>query len=162
MKVIYIRADRCLGCKTCEVECRIAHTHAEEKNLFAAVDQTPPPKRRLFVEQGEKGKTPVVCRHCEEAPCIVDCISGSIYRDEQGFVRRKKERCMGCWSCIMACPFGVVVRDADAHIAVKCDHCPDLDTPACVAGCPTNALQLVDVDSLPQERRKELLLKKEV
>ncbi len=160
MEVIYVRPDRCVGCKTCEIECRIAH--AEEKNLFAAINQDRPPKRRLFVEQDKSGKTPVLCRHCEEAPCIADCISGSLYRDEKGIVRRKKERCIGCWSCIMACPFGVIVRDADTHIAVKCDQCHDLDIPACVAGCPTKALQLVDVDSLPKERRKKLLLKKEV
>ena len=159
MELIYVHADRCLGCKTCEIECRIAH--AEEKKLFAAVSQSHPPKRRLFVEQNKEIKSPILCRHCEEAPCIVDCISGSIYRDKNGFVQRKKERCIGCWSCIMACPFGVVVRDADAHIVVKCDHCPDLEIPACVAGCPTHALELIDVDELPKERRKELLLRKE-
>ena len=83
MEVIYVRADRCVGCKTCEIECRIAHAD-NEKTLFAAVSQARPPRRRLFVEQGEKGKAPVICRHCEEAPCIVDWSSDVCSSDLQG------------------------------------------------------------------------------
>jgi carbon-monoxide dehydrogenase iron sulfur subunit len=157
MQAIYVRQDRCLGCKSCEIACRVAH--AKEKTLAAAVSQSSPPQRRLFVEQQGGTKAPVLCRHCEDAPCVAACITGCLYKDARGFVLRRKERCIGCWSCILACPFGVISRDAERHLAVKCDRCHKKEVPACVAACPTKALQLVDVNALCKERRMEAVLR---
>jgi carbon-monoxide dehydrogenase iron sulfur subunit len=145
-----------MGCRSCEIGCAVQHS--KDKNLFSAVLQSPPPKKRLFVEQAEGIKMPVICRHCEDAPCLRACISGCLYKDEKGFVRRRKERCIGCWTCIMVCPFGVITRDKDARIAVKCDRCHKLDVPACVNACPTGALVLKDVDELSADKRKKVLL----
>jgi carbon-monoxide dehydrogenase iron sulfur subunit len=52
------------------------------------------------------------------------------------------EKCVGCWSCIMVCPIGAIKRNEESHQALKCDHCPDLETPACITACPTGALVL--------------------
>lgn len=156
MNAIFVRADRCMGCKSCEIGCAVQHSKG--KSLFSALLESPPPMKRLFVEQADGLRMPVLCRHCEDAPCLNACISGCLYRDEKGFVRRRKERCIGCWTCIMLCPFGVVTRDGEKHIAVKCDRCHKLDVPACVSACPTKALVLVDLDEVPREKRKKLLL----
>lgn len=114
--------------------------------------------KRLFVESTDEMRMPIICRHCEDAPCLRACISGCLYRDEKGFVRRKKERCIGCWTCMMMCPFGVITRDKEKHIAVKCDRCHKLDVPACVNACPTGALVLADIDALPKEKRNRVIL----
>ncbi len=156
MNQVFVRPERCMGCRSCEIGCAVQHS--KDKNLFSAVLQSPPPKKRLFVEQAEGIKMPVICRHCEDAPCLRACISGCLYKDEKGFVRRRKERCIGCWTCIMVCPFGVITRDKDARIAVKCDRCHKLDVPACVNACPTGALVLKDVDELSADKRKKVLL----
>ncbi len=156
MQQIFVKPDRCMGCRSCEIACAVQHSAAKE--LFAAVAQSPPPRKRLFVEAGRSGAMPVLCRHCEEAPCLNACISGCLYRDDNGLVRRHKERCIGCWTCIMVCPFGVITRDPRAHIAVKCDRCHRREIPACVESCPTGALVLVDVDAFPAERRRALVL----
>jgi carbon-monoxide dehydrogenase iron sulfur subunit len=55
------------------------------------------------------------------------------------------ERCVGCWSCVMVCPVGVVSpgageRPAGHPTAFKCDGCPQEPDPPCVAACPTGAL----------------------
>jgi carbon-monoxide dehydrogenase iron sulfur subunit len=121
--------------------------------------ESPRPRKRLFVEEANGLRMPVVCRHCEDAPCMRACISGCLYKDDKGFVRRRKERCIGCWSCIMACPFGVITRDPDGKIAVKCDRCHKLDVPACVNACPTKALVLVELEELPKQKRQSLMLK---
>jgi carbon-monoxide dehydrogenase iron sulfur subunit len=65
-----------------------------------------------------------------------------MYRDKKtGAVRNDPDRCVGCWSCIMVCPFGVIVRDEkERKVATKCDLCPDRDVPICVASCPNEAL----------------------
>ena len=156
MERIYVRPDRCLGCKTCELQCAIAKS--KSKNLLGAIAENPRPKKRLYVEQGEKGKLPIICRHCEDAPCLNACITGCLYQDEQGLIRRHKERCIGCWSCVMTCPYGVITRDPELHIAVKCDRCHKKDIPECVASCPTKALILVDIDRLPKEKRQSVIV----
>lgn len=156
MKQIFVKPERCMACRSCEIACAVQHS--KDKNIFSAALESPGPRKRLFVESGDSGPMPVLCRHCEDAPCLNACISGCLYRDEKQFVRRKKERCIGCWSCIMACPFGVVSQDKEKHVAVKCDRCHKLDVPACVNACPTRALVLAEADQLSREKRLSLLL----
>jgi Fe-S-cluster-containing hydrogenase component 2 len=58
--------------------------------------------------------------------------------------------CIGCKNCVIACPFGaieMVANDDDApQLAQKCDLCSQHPSgqQACVASCPTQALQLMD------------------
>ena len=156
MDVIYVKPDRCMGCKSCEIGCAVQHS--EGKTLFSALLEIPAPMKRLFVETAEGVKMPILCRHCDDAPCLNACISGCLYKDENGFIRRKNERCVGCWTCLMVCPFGVVTRDVNKHLAVKCDRCHKLDVPACVAACPTKALVVKDLDQIPKEKRQNVIL----
>lgn len=155
MKQIFVRPERCMGCRSCELGCAVQHSKG--KTLFAAIQEAPLPQKRLFVESADGFTMPILCRHCEDAPCLNACISGCLYRDEQGFVRRKKERCIGCWTCMMMCPFGVITRDKLKMIAVKCDRCHKLDVPACVSACPTGALFLEEANDMAQDKRKRLV-----
>jgi carbon-monoxide dehydrogenase iron sulfur subunit len=53
---------------------------------------------------------------------------------------------VGCWTCILVCPFGAIQRDErEKKVASKCDFCAGLDIPACVANCPNEALILTEV-----------------
>jgi carbon-monoxide dehydrogenase iron sulfur subunit len=63
-----------------------------------------------------------------------------------GMVVVDRNKCMGCWTCIVACPNGALTRDLDNKIVAKCDLCPGLEVPACVANCPNDALVLVEED----------------
>lgn len=144
MKEIFVRLDRCQGCRSCQLACAVEHSTS--KTLFGAIAETPLPRYRLYVELGDGERVPLLCRHCEPAPCLEACISGSIYRDERGVVLGRDERCVGCWTCIMVCPYGVVGRQQERRIAVKCDRCPDLDVPACVKACPTKALVYAEAE----------------
>lgn len=155
MNRIYVNPERCTGCKSCEIACAVQHSRT--KTLFGAMAEPHPPRKRLFVEAADNVKMPVLCRHCEEAPCLNSCITGCLYHDENGFVRRHKGRCIGCWSCIMVCPFGVITRDPLSHIAVKCDRCHKLEIPACVNACPTKALSLVDIEQVPVAARNKVV-----
>src|SRR5512134_3555228 len=113
MTRIYLHQERCTGCRSCEIACAVQHS--KSKTLFGALSESPAPQKRLFVEEAEGHRMPVLCRHCEDAPCVASCITGCLYVDAKGYVRRHKERCIGCWTCIMVCPFGVVTRDPARH-----------------------------------------------
>jgi len=151
MKKLSVQLDRCTGCKRCETACMAAHSAAGDYVLARFTGEAVAP--RLFVEAvpGEKA-VPVVCRHCHEALCVSACMAGCMQKDpETGLVSNQghEQKCVGCWMCIMACPYGVIVPGAPAadpsafQVAIKCDFCPKRDTPACVEGCPNRAIEVV-------------------
>jgi carbon-monoxide dehydrogenase iron sulfur subunit len=152
MKEVFVRLDKCQGCRSCQLACAVAHS--QSRNLFAALSETPAPRYRLYVEQSQALKVPLTCRHCDPAPCLDACIAGALYRDEQGRVRQREEACVGCWTCIMVCPYGVIGRAKERKLAIKCDRCPDLAIPACVQACPTKALVYRDAESFGAEIRQ--------
>lgn len=152
MKEIFVHLDRCVGCLGCQLACAVEHSAS--KNLFAAIAETPRPRYRLYVESAAEQKIPLTCRQCDPAPCLEACIAGSTYRDERGVVMQRDERCVGCWTCLMVCPYGVVGRQQERRIAVKCDRCPDLEVPSCVSACPTKALVYAEAEEFGAGARK--------
>jgi len=152
MKEVFVHLDRCQGCRSCQLACAVAHSRS--RNLFMAVSETPAPRYRLYIERGDGLSVPLTCRHCDPAPCLEACIAGALYRDERGAVRRREEACVGCWTCLMVCPYGVVGREKERKVAVKCDRCPDLDQPACVTACPTGALVYAEAEEFGADIRR--------
>lgn len=155
MKKIYCTIQKCLGCKSCELACAAAHSEAKE--LLAAAKDKNLSKPRIRVECiDEKGEVhrvraiAVQCRQCEDPACAQACIAGGIRKDEEtGEIVVNLEKCVGCWSCIMVCPVGAITKDEELKQALKCDHCHDLDTPACIVACPTGALELGEPGETP-------------
>lgn len=138
-KEIFVRIDHCTGCHSCEVACAVEHSIS--KSLFTAISETPVPRKRLYIEAAEGYNIPLLCRHCEDAPCARACLTGALSQDTlTRVVSHDPNKCIGCWMCTMVCPYGVIGRLKEQRLAVKCDRCPDRDRPACVAACPTRAL----------------------
>lgn len=158
-KEIFIRFDRCLGCRSCEIACAVAHS--EDRSLIEAIKQSPLPKKRIFVEQVDSLKAPVTCRHCREAYCVNACISGAMHRTPDGLVTNlgTEQKCTGCWMCVMVCPYGVIRRDQEKGIAMKCDReCFDeKGIPACVRACPTRALIFTTLEEFEADKRRRYL-----
>ena len=118
----------CIGCGSCEAVCEFLHGRP-----FIVVYRT-----SIGLD------IPVSCAHCARAPCIEVCPTGAMTRDRQGAVYVISSRCIGCMSCLYACPFGIPELDSIAKVCVKCDLCTDLREkglePACSAICPANAI----------------------
>jgi len=69
-----------------------------------------------------------------------------MYKDKHGTVLHDSEKCVGCWMCIMACPFGVIKPDLkEKKVGSKCDFCTGREKPACVEHCPNQAILLKEI-----------------
>ena len=142
MKKIYYREEYCIGCRLCEVYC-ILH-HSGSKNLikvFKEMEDIPEPG--IIVEEEGIDSFAIQCRHCEDSPCVKACMTGALIKWKNGIVYHDKDRCVGCWMCVMVCPYGLIRRDEKKKKSVvKCDLCYSEETPACVENCPNEALIL--------------------
>lgn len=142
MKNILIREEVCMGCGLCRVYCQTQHS--QSKDLVKAVKKEQPrPLPRIRVERNGHVCFSIQCRHCAEPWCVYSCLTGAMRKDPAtGVVSVDAEKCAGCWTCILACPCGALVRDAHNKVVAKCDLCPGEDVPVCVANCPNEALVL--------------------
>jgi carbon-monoxide dehydrogenase iron sulfur subunit len=140
MKRVYVREDVCMACGLCRVYCLMEHSKA--KNIIKAFKkETPRPLSRIRVERKGEVSFSFQCRHCDEPWCVYSCLTGAMHRDLiTGAITVDAEKCMGCWTCIVACPNGALVRDMSKKVVVKCDLCPEHDVPVCVVNCPNEAL----------------------
>lgn len=158
MKRIFVDIDKCLGCRSCEIACAVEHSVS--KDLFRAIQEDPLPKPRADVQQDiRRSSFPLQCRHCEEPYCVDACISGAIRKDpETGLVISDEEKCVGCWMCVMVCPWGVIrparvfIRGEEKKAALSCDLCQGREVPACVEACPTGCLHFEEMEEFRKVR----------
>ena len=145
MRKVYVKEEVCIGCHLCEVYCQLKH--AGTKDLVKAFKrESPPPLPRLRVDERGVVSLSVRCQHCEDAPCVQACLTGALSRDlESGMVKVDEERCIGCWTCVLACPLAAIKPDTEQKKALKCDLCQGEEIPVCVANCPNEALVYVEV-----------------
>lgn len=152
----FIVADsaKCIGCRTCEVACVVSHQESQDCAAVTALAFSP----RIQVIKSSAFSTAVTCHQCEDAPCANVCPTQAIRRDD-GVWLVEQQRCIGCKSCMVVCPFGAMqVTYVQEHVqALKCDLCSHSDAgPACVEACPTHALSCVDPARLRAERLRIL------
>jgi len=145
MRRVYIKEDVCIGCHLCEVYCQLEHSRSKDL-IKAFKKESPKPLPRLRVEENGAVSISVRCQQCNEAPCVQACITGALTRDlESGLVTVDEDRCIGCYTCMLACPLGAMKQDAGQKKVLKCELCQGEETPACVANCPNEALICVEV-----------------
>ncbi len=129
----------CIGCHACTVACKSEH-------------DIPIGVNRTHVKSIEKGKFPNNtrefsvhrCNHCADAPCVEICPTTALYTRADGIVDYDNDRCIGCKSCMQACPYDALYMDPDTNTAAKCNYCAHkIDggyEPACVIVCPVEAI----------------------
>jgi Fe-S-cluster-containing dehydrogenase component/formate-dependent nitrite reductase membrane component NrfD len=136
---------KCIGCHACTVACK------EENQVPLGVNRT-------WVKYIEKGVFPdtrryfsvMRCNHCDNAPCVTICPTVALYRRPDGIVDFDGERCIGCKSCMQACPYDALYIDPETKTAAKCHYCAHRVEsglePACVVVCPVQAIVPGDLD----------------
>ena len=100
-----VDATRCVsGCDACVNAC--ATEHGIEMTDRPEIDAQWIRKVDLIDENsGKEISLPVMCQHCEDAPCVAVCPTGASFRREDGIVLVNKHTCIGCRYCMMACPY---------------------------------------------------------
>ncbi|MCX6151295.1 MAG: 4Fe-4S binding protein [Ignavibacteriales bacterium] len=100
----------------------------------------------------------VYCRQCKEAFCVEACPKEALERLDSGMIKRYNMRCVGCKSCILACPFGTIFPEVINYITAKCDYClnqlkenPEYE-PSCVKTAPNNSFSMKEIEKeIPKE-----------
>ena len=170
---------RCIGCNACTLACKQENGTPEGVHYARVITRevgTYPTTKRTFL--------PVLCNHCDDAPCAQACPSGATYVREDGIVAVDREKCIGCRACAVACPYmnrhfiergmlrhgygadglspyeAVKFADFEEGTMTKCNLCAhrldqDLE-PACVVTCPTDARIFGDLE--PPEGKLQTLI----
>ncbi|MCK4763320.1 MAG: 4Fe-4S dicluster domain-containing protein [Candidatus Aminicenantes bacterium] len=169
--------SRCIGCRRCVYAC------VEENNLSRS-----PQTHWIQVLEMEKEKgvdfhhsnlhysheevpheghfyVPVACQQCRNTPCVSACPVQATWQEPDGIVVVDYNWCIGCRSCMAACPYGArhfnwgeptipaEKVNPDTHflgnrpryknVVEKCTFCIQRVReglyPKCVEACPTGA-----------------------
>ncbi len=168
---IAISLDRCTGCHTCSMACKMQNNVpmgmmwnrvvVEGCESEVQAQGAYPNLTRTYV--------PVACQHCENPACQRVCPTGATYKDGKGRVEIDYDKCIGCRMCMAACPYNArsfnweePKRDPDFNygdsrvpvrprgVAEKCTLCKERtdagDVPMCVRSCPAEARVFGDLD----------------
>jgi molybdopterin-containing oxidoreductase family iron-sulfur binding subunit len=171
-----INLKRCIGCDACALGCKQANG-------------TPPGIFWSHVIHKEVGEfptarveyTPMLCMHCENAPCVKACPTGASVKEANGIVHVIQDKCIGCKQCVVVCPYkarwyldkniegyypgqGLTAKekatygDFVAGRVSKCNFCMDKvaagDEPLCAQTCPASARIFGDLDDPGSEAAK--------
>ncbi len=150
-----IDQSKCIGCHACSTACK-------------SENQVPLGVYRTWVKYVETGAYPDVrrrfqvtrCNHCANPPCVRICPVSAMYQRDDGIVEFDPSICIGCKSCMQACPYDSIYLDPETNTAAKCHFCAHrLDVglePACVVVCPEHAILAGDLNDPASEINQKL------
>ena len=148
--VMVIDLRKCVGCQSCTVSCK------SENNI-------PVGYYRTYVDVSQVGNTtptslgetvtangnfeqnvkvlniPKLCNHCDDPPCVSVCPVKATFKRQDGPVLVDPRLCIGCGTCVNACPYDARYINPISQTADKCTLCVErIDQgllPACVTSC---------------------------
>jgi formate dehydrogenase iron-sulfur subunit len=161
---VLVDLTRCVGCRSCEAACNQEQKlppPAKPFNDFSVFDE---------IENGQKRRTDetrytvvnrydvpgqdhplfrkIQCNHCQEPACLTSCFVNAYTKTPEGAVIYNDKVCVGCRTCMIACPFYIPTFKYSSAFnprIMKCVFCYDTrlkdgKPPACVEACPQEAL----------------------
>ncbi len=153
----------CDGCKACTMACQQRHSLTSEQTWI-----------KVYTMQSSAGQTYHMarpCMMCEDPPCMYVCPVGATFRTDEGLVLVDQEACIGCRTCMAACPYEAryfnwttpppatkipgmkqspewpvpQIKDTVGKCVWCADRLPHGELPACVAGCPMGVIYIGDL-----------------
>jgi protein NrfC len=154
-----IRQDRCIDCQRCMDAC-VKTNHVPDYGYRTTILE-----RELVIGPNTKQREfmPVLCNHCNRPPCVRVCPTKATYKDEKtGIVRMHPEKCIGCKTCMAACPYNARYFNEETRAIDKCDFCFEArlskgeTLTACAAACPADVRIFGDISD-PSNRVYKLV-----
>ncbi|MGE5292609.1 MAG: 4Fe-4S dicluster domain-containing protein [Micromonosporaceae bacterium] len=152
----------CDGCQSCTLACQQRHELAKDQTWI-----------KVYTMADAEGGTfhmPRPCMMCENPPCLYVCPVGATFRTADGLVLVDQNVCIGCRTCMAACPYEAryfnwsdppkvnrlpvkptpefpvpQVKGTVGKCVLCADRLPHGELPACVAGCPMGAIYVGDL-----------------
>lgn len=152
----------CDGCESCTLACQQRHELAKDQTWIKVY--------RMTGADGATFPMPRPCMMCEDPPCVYVCPVGATFRTADGLVLVDQNVCIGCRTCMAACPYEAryfnwsdppkvtrlpskptpefpvpQVKGTVGKCVLCADRLPHGELPACVSGCPMGALYVGDL-----------------
>lgn len=116
-KIASIDLDKCYGCRRC-------------------ADRAPGIYRVV-----ERGIRMLVCRHCENPPCVAACPVDALEKKEGKDLKRHTYVCVSCKQCASACPVGANPAEI---LSYRSFPLYGTDIEKCLKICKKNAVKLAE------------------
>ncbi|RZD14419.1 MAG: 4Fe-4S dicluster domain-containing protein [Candidatus Acidulodesulfobacterium ferriphilum] len=152
---------KCVGCQACVIACK------SENNVPLTVFRTVvqvmetghmvPDKDGIvvtdegnFTPDTKRFNLPRMCNHCDHPSCVEVCPVKATFKRQDGIVLIDYNVCIGCGTCLQACPYDMRFFNPVQHTADKCTFCVHrIDRglmPACVTSCVGRARKFGDLN----------------
>ncbi len=179
---VLVDLTRCVGCRSCEAACNKEQGLPEPEKPFddfSVFDEIHHGQKRRTDETRytvvNKYDVPeldhplfrkIQCNHCQEPACLTSCFVNAYTKTPEGAVIYNASVCVGCRTCMIACPFYIPTFKYSSAFnpqIMKCIFCYDTRLknglpPACVEACPQEALTFGkrnDLIDIGRQRIKE-------
>jgi len=142
-----IRQQLCIDCEKCVEACTITNdvpSYGYRTRILERVEERAIGQKREFI--------PVLCNQCNNPPCVRACPTSATYKDkENGIIHVDPRRCIGCKTCMLACPYNARYLKSSTKTVDKCNFCYDTrlskgeKLTACAEACPAGVRVFGDV-----------------
>ena len=133
-----IDLHKCVGCAACDIACKSENNSPPDhhwSNHIIETSGTFPDVRFRYI--------PVLCNHCENAPCVEVCPTSAMHKNAGGMTLHDADLCIGCRACQLACPYQAIYFNEEAP------HAEFRDERSIVPGATSNGKETAAKSGAP-------------
>ena len=155
--------ERCNNCRGCFLAVKDEHTGNEFPGY--AAEQPAMGANWLDIERKERGTYPIVdahfmpvmCNHCDDAPCMKVAKDGAVKKRADGIVIIDPQKAKGQKEIVDACPYGAVTWNEESQLPqawIFDAHLLDdgWDRTRAEQHCPTDVFRSIKVEDSEMQR----------